>query len=78
MTTFRGEPQKLRGGKGAGRGDNAHPGLCRDCKDADASEASGRCSMCAEEMAYMLGDLHNEFGGEPLSAEYIRKQAYGY
>jgi len=52
--------------------------LCKDCKDSEATEASGRCFNCAEDMAYMLGDLHNEFGGEPMSAETIGKIAYGY
>lgn len=52
--------------------------LCKDCGDAEADQPSGRCFGCAEEMAYMLGDLHNEFGGEPMSKESIRKSAYGY
>lgn len=66
-----------RGGAGAGRGDNPHAKRCKDCNELEATEASGRCFSCAEEMAYMLGDLHNEFGGEPMSSEQIRKMAYG-
>ena len=48
---------------------NPRQHLCKDCNDSQATEASGRCYNCAEDMAYMLG--------EPMSAETIGKIAYG-
>lgn len=50
--------------------------LCVECKEQEATEANDSCFMCAEEMAYLLGDLQEELGVE-IPKNLIARIAYG-
>lgn len=41
---------------------------CKSCKDYEATEASGYCFTCADEMACHLADVARELGIDPVKA----------
>lgn len=42
-------------------------GKCKECGE-QATEESGYCFTCAEELAYLLAESAQEFGYDPTSA----------
>lgn len=50
--------------------------LCDECHEAEATESSGMCFMCAEEIAHLLSGLGAELGIE-MPKSIIAGIAYG-
>lgn len=49
---------------------------CNECHEAEASEGSGMCFACSEELAYLLAELQAELGIE-IPSNIIAGIAYG-
>jgi hypothetical protein len=49
---------------------------CRECKVNEATEGSGNCFSCSEELAHLLAELRAELGIE-IPSKVIAGIAYG-